>query len=53
MVILLYPYVKIREKSHYFEYFVKISFVTRLYVLVHKSKTAMSYEASEHFFESQ
>ena len=37
------------EKSHYFEYFVKISY-TRLYVLNDKIKTTVSYE---HFLESQ
>ena len=41
-----------QEKSHYFEYFVKISY-TRLYVLANKIKTAVSYEVSEHFLESQ
>ena len=40
------------EKIHYFEYFVKISY-TRLHILVHKIKTVMSYEASEHSLESQ
>ena len=40
------------EKSHYFEYFVKISY-TRLYVLDHKIKAAVSYDANENFLDSQ
>ena len=40
------------EKSQYFQYFVKITY-TRLYVLDYKIKNAESYEANEHFLESQ
>ena len=41
-----------QQKSHYFGYFLKIAY-TCLYVFVHKIKTAVSYEANEHFLESQ
>ena len=41
-----------KKLGHYFGYFLKMTF-TRLYVLDHKIQIAMSYEANEHFLESQ
>ena len=53
MAILWYPYVKIRKKVIILSILSKLAIYTRLYVLDHKIKTAVSYEANEHFLESQ
>ena len=52
MAISWYPYVKIRKKVIILSILIKISY-TRLYILDHKIKTAVSYEGNEHFLESQ
>ena len=41
-----------KEKGHYFEYFVKITY-TGLYILDHKIKTVQNFEANKHFLKSQ